>query len=169
MTQELLARVDERSREATWMRDCWHYAADTLRESFPDRAETDDDRYEVHGTDQWKWALYRLNFAIKGRDRNSAAVELDPFEDLVRVIFFHEEVESLREPFQELALRVRHSTWDHRIEPQGPVDFPRTDGRDHSPEVKFEFHSRESWQQHANTIRQLAVEVYARAIPGTPA
>ena len=166
MIDSLLERVDQRSREAPWMGDCWRNAADALRQAFPERTETGDDRYEVHGTDQWKWALYRLNFAVKGRDRNSAAVELDPFEDLVRVIFFHEEVESQRERFEELATAIRHSTWDHRIDPQGPVEFPRTDGLEHCPEVKFEFDDREIWERHSQTIGELAASVYAEAAPG---
>ena len=91
---------------------------------------------------------------------------MDPFEDIVRVIFFHEEVESQKVLFEELARNVRHSTWDHRIYPQGPVDFPRTDGVDHCPEVKFEFASRESWNEHSGNIVLLAVRVYAEGEPG---
>ena len=168
MMQALQDRVGERAGEAAWLYECWNEAAEELRRCFPDRVESDDKRYDIHGTDQWKWALYRLNFAVKGRDRNSAAVEVDPFDDIVRVIFFHEEVESQKELFEELARNIRHSTWDHRIEPQGPVDFPRTDGVGHCPEVKFEFDSRESWVKHSGSMVLVAVKVYADAEPGVP-
>ena len=92
----------------------------------PGSDETSDDRFAVHGTDQWKQALYRLNFALREDGRNSAAVELDLFQDLMRVIFFSQEDDDHPELFEALARRIPHSTWDHRIDPEIPVDHPRT-------------------------------------------
>ena len=130
----------------------WRDAARLLADTLPGADETSDDRFAVHGTDQWKRALYRLNFALREDGHNSAVVELDPFQDLMRVIFFSQEVDDHPDLFEALARRTPHSTWDHRIDPESPVDYPRTDRHQPHPEVKFEFHSLEHWQDHKDDL-----------------
>ena len=163
MTQlhELRSRITERAKDTPWLLECWDDASDLLRQALPVRTETDDDRYTTHGTDHWKWALYRLHFAYHNNPDNPAAVELDPFEDIVRLIFFHAEVESRKQLFEDLARLIPHSTWDHRTDPPGPVLSPRRAGLPHCPEIKFAFSSPGQWLRYRPLLEHAAQEVAA--------
>ena len=161
-----MVRLTERikARCANWPdgKKVWHSARQMFQGSFEEYRERADGRANTYASDKWKWANYRLNFQLLGLSHSAAAVEVDPFEDLVRVIFFGIYVDMCLEGFEVLALEIPHSTWDPLIELQGPVEFPRTDGREHAPEVKFEFRSVEDWERHREQLVEAARCIYEK-------
>ena len=114
------------------------------------------------------WAKYRLNFQIYNRRHSAAAIEIDPDEDVFKVIFFAPYVDLCKEQFEQAA-REWHaknmwfSTWDPYITNPGEVDFPRTDGEDHCPELKFGLRNLKEWTDHKGILESLARCLYEQA------
>lgn len=117
----------------------------------------------------------RLNFQILGRRHSTAAIEIDDRREEFRVIFYGAYVDLCKDEFEQAATKWKAAgldldTWDpfrkdYSYGDNGPVEFPRAedDPAEYCPEVKFCLSTLEQWEEHKDTLTDLAKNVFKQA------
>ena len=157
----LLERIHQRGIDWPEVTEMWNSGRSMMAQAFDIHRELAD------GRDR-DWARYRLNFQIWRRRHSAAAIEVDPDEDVFKVIFFAPYTDLCKEQFEQAAREwqaknMYFSTWDPYIAEPGIVEFPRVDGEDHCPELKFGLRTLKEWTDHKDILENLAKCIYLEA------